>query len=138
MREILFRGKRVDNGEWVYGTVEYHLVDGDLTRTKQEAFITYDSMDRIGKVYRDRFEVNLDTIGQYTGLVNQSNTMLFEGDILDESGYKFVVKFDQKWAKFKLQHNKTAIQYPEWNRGVLIRLIGNIYDNPELLDGGEI
>ena len=83
MREIRFRGKRIDNGEWVIGFLEFHLVDGDLTKTKQDAFITYDYMDKIGKVYRDRFEVIPETVGQFTGLFDDSGTEIYDGDIIE-------------------------------------------------------
>ena len=61
MCEIKFRGMSI-SGEWVYGTVQFHLVDGDLTKTKQKAFITYDDMDAIGKVYRHTVEIIPKTV----------------------------------------------------------------------------
>ena len=69
-------------------------------------------------------------------MTDKNGTKIFEGDILDENGYCFEVIFEQKWAKFKLQHDKKSIQYPEWNRGVLMSVIGNRFDNPELMKGG--
>ena len=81
MREILFRGKRVDNGDWIVGFLEFHLVDGDLTKTKQDAFITYDYMDKIGKVYRDRFDVIPETAGQFTGVKDKNNNLV-EGYVI--------------------------------------------------------
>lgn len=120
-REILFRGKRVDNGEWVIG---YYLFAGT------------DFILPVGKYLNDIVSVAPNTIGQYTGLIDKNGVKIFEGDILNENGYYFTVVYDARNAKFKLQYVH-VIQYPEWNRGVLMEVIGNIYDNLELLEENE-
>lgn len=155
MREIILRGKRTDNGEWVCGTVEFHLVDGDLTHTKQDAFITYDSMDRIGKVYRDRYEVDINTIGQYTGLNDKNSVKIFEGDIVKFVNYiddicseeVGICVFEQDESNFVLQrtvknpenyyvptttHTVYLISNRTYKDDVYYEVIGNIYDNPDM------
>ena len=124
-REILFRGKRLDNGEWVEGYYvslggEFHYIfTGKLDITGlYPAFV--------------RYEVDPSTVCRYTGLTDKHGAMIFEGDILNENGEHFTVVYDTKWAKFKLQYIH-AIQYPEWNRGVLMEVVGNRWDNPELM-----
>jgi len=73
-------------------------------------------------------------IMQYTGLKDKNGVEIFEGDILQENGDScFSVVWDEKWAKFKIQHPPKRIQYPEWNRGIDMEVIGNIHENPELL-----
>lgn len=70
MREILFRGKRVDNGEWAYGYLCY--VHADCTSSAQ----IYSSE------YCQSYEVLADTVGQYTGVSDEYGVKIFEGDHL--------------------------------------------------------
>ncbi len=71
---------------------------------------------------------------QFTGLTDKNGKEIYEGDILSENGYLFTVVYDTNWAKFRLQHDKKAIQYPEWNRGIEMEIIGNIFETPELIN----
>lgn len=71
---------------------------------------------------------------QFTGLKDASGIEIYEGDILEErKGSYFSVVWDTKWAKFKLQHPPMTIQYPEWNRGMAMTIVGNIYENPDII-----
>jgi len=89
--EILFRGKRIDTGEWVEGTVEFHLIDGDLTKKDKKAFITFEEMDSIGKVYRFTFEVDPKTVGQYTNMWDGFGNGIYAGDIVAYNNTNYCV-----------------------------------------------
>ena len=123
MREILFRAKRKDNGEWVYGDL---LKNIDCIKIRErEKDIT-----RIAKSY----EVIPETVGQYTGLKDKNGKMIFEGDIV--TGL-----FNYNKITGYIKYGSDCTFYIERNGlyGILLNnaedwleVIGNIHDNKEL------
>lgn len=62
---------------------------------------------------------------QFTGLLNKNGNKIFEGDILQEDWFHFIVKYDTESARFRLI-SINHYQYPSWNRGINMEIIGNI------------
>nr|WP_316613937.1 YopX family protein [uncultured Ruminococcus sp.] len=133
MREKLFRGKRIDNGEWVYGF--YFCMYHDDDRKHLHHFIIPLNVpipkDKpIGEI---QVEVNPDTVGQYTGLTDKNGKKIFEGDIAKNpiNDGIFVVKYKNSLACFlgiSIHGN------PSTGLCSGFEVIGNIHDNPELLE----
>lgn len=152
MRDFLFRGKRKDNGEWVYGN--YAITD---TNGKQHFIFQNKAFE---------YEVIPETIGQYTGLTDKNGKKIFEDDILkfdDEIWSSYytscgteydswetenygVVGFDEDYAKYdfvKYKYNENSVEADLHENNTIefadfvknLEIIGNIYDNPELLKG---
>lgn len=128
MRDILFRGKRLDNGEWVYGSllqVEYD--DGSVVTA------IFDRKDSGGDA-----EVHPSTVGQYTGLNDKNGERIFEWDVLTvdgEDGF-FVLEFQEDTARFVMSGDSVVVDFDNfWSYEV--EVMGNIHDNPELLEGVE-
>lgn len=117
MREIKFRGKRLDNGEWVYGGIIF--IDGG----EPHIFCNYGGV-----------EVDPATVGEYAGLKDKNGKEIYEGDILtDEFESIGVVEwrdgaFVVNFADFDIYQIADCFDdsYQMWS-------IGNIHDNPELL-----
>lgn len=131
MREFLFRGKRLDNGQWVEG----HLV---VCKTNGRSFIT-----ELIEVNEDSWlywEVDPNTVDQYTGLTDKNGNKIFEGDIIALNPRRFANKkvfYYTRCAGFYMTSNPdipktceiTAIFNDDSDK---YEVIGNIYDNPEL------
>src|SRR5699024_7155546 len=138
MREILFRGKRVENGEWVYG---YYAKYRNIVSEDYTAILQFDKEDG-GVVYSDGVTAVIpETVGQYTGLTDKNGKKIFEGDIVfyDVFGCmrKRVVKFSTECGSCGCCGD------PFEGAGFMAlgvdlnvsEVIGNIYDNPELWEG---
>ena len=152
MREILFMGKRVDNGKWVYGDLRQYRL-GDV------AIWDY-------KIAR-MFSVMLHTVGQYTGLTDKNGRKIFEGDIVRQDYSKTInTRYDHDTLGFidseSIDGHHIGVVKISPQKGVGMRnpmsynysddtkrkvkyfvnvccyrceVIGNIHDNPELLEG---
>lgn len=121
MREILFRGKRVDNGEWVYG---YYC------ETENQAIHKYLIIPDYASICYG-IDIIPDTVGQYTGLTDKNGERIFEGDILKlfkSDLYK--VYFDRSEASFQMTGFDDT--YAFYKCASLCEIVGNKYDNPEL------
>ena len=151
MREILFRGKRLDNGKWVQGFLviwgnDYYIAP-DIN--------AYTSMGGRGKgrcmMFGHYYQVLPETVGQYTGLTDKNGRKIFEGDILkiihkyqspfDDDTKEYtdittdVVFFDDEGLCFS--YGKSPFLCVVDNVTAEYEVIGNIHDNPELLEEKE-
>ena len=128
MRDILFRGKRTDNGEWVYGL---------LCRVGD----TYANIRRMDTTVL--YSVLTNTIGQFTGLTDKNGRKIFEGDCFKTycTGlpvYKHIVGYYPEHFAFMARCiEMNTVHYLSDYRPSAIEIIGNIYDNPELLEATE-
>lgn len=140
MREYLFRGKRLDNGEWVEGDLSQ---DRDLGTAYVQGFDYY--CDECG-LQREPFgfEVDPETVGQFTGgvefgLEGAEKRKIFDGDIVQVlSGYGgkgvFLVVWNYESAGWYWKHLRgTRMFYG--NEAFGIKILGNRWDKPELLEG---
>ena len=130
MREILFRGKRTDNGEWVEGWYEPPVKWGGHSFGTTIAYICSEG-------YLDDAEVDPTTVGQYTGLQDKNGKRIFEGDIIKtRHGIRRIVFEDGVFgARANAQLFAELRQYKRELKGDW-EVIGNIHDNPELVKGG--
>lgn len=127
MRENLFHGKRKDNGEWVEGC----LLGSDVIVPKGQPFyICHDILDSALKAY----EVIPETVGQHIERKDKNGKKIFEGDIVRDTEDFDVGKifFDTYTAMFVIGFETTIADF---NDGYSLEVIGNIYDNPELVGG---
>lgn len=121
MREIIFKGKRKDTGEWI---------EGDLLRLNKHVMIAphdgdwYDFMPPVASLGlpRGKYEVDPETVSQYTGLKDKNDKRIFENHIVTDDTFI----------------RKISMKNPYWYQNLHMNLreseiVGNIFDNPELL-----
>lgn len=129
MREILFRGKRLDNGEWAYGFYVYAP-----NHWKQQVHLIQPVGDD-GRLTTLR-KVDPETVGQFTGKFDKDGKRIFEGDICRVHNLIYKVEFNYSFWGFEILSKKVYC-HPAFDShcGERCEIIGNIYDNPELLEG---
>lgn len=128
MREILFRGKRAENDEWVFGDLRHifygecypHIVDNSNGLNNSVCGL----------------EVDPATVGQFTGLTDRNGVKIFEGDIVHvkvcSCSFTGCVVYWSEEARYACK-TKSGIRYAICNK-FEFEVVGNIYDNPELLE----
>ena len=140
-REIKFRGKSLRTHKWVYGYyLPWHAVK-DLENNEPYAQIFEEHLED-GKYIPKGWEmVSYKTIGQYTGLKDKNGNEIYEGDILElEDRYCKVewhptcACWDLTFAKYKNSHSKYDRAVGRTIYWKYYEIVGNIYDNPELLE----
>ena len=145
MREILFRGK-MDNGEWVYGSFCTDALEQFNGLCGVDGFIRLYDKEK-GKM--QTYEVDRETVGQYTGLMDKNGKRIFDGDIVAQNWYDYDEPRDDSFGKVVFCEYDCSFSVMDVNKdGFMplgrcgsyhweVEVIGNVHDNPEMLKGGE-
>ena len=118
-RDIKFRGKRIDNGEWIYGWL---VIQSDNTAYISEHYKRGEWV-----------EVDPKTVGQYTGMSDKNGKGIFEGDIIKSArGYNAVAEWvdDGRFLGFTIERERKIMYIGQESA---VEIIGNVYENADLL-----
>lgn len=137
----LFKAKRLDNGEWVQGVpFEIEGKTVILINDNENLLRVHYLEENMWDAEICAIEVEADTICQYTGLKDKNGNLIWENDIIKAWSQGMCAK-----GKIKQRIDGTWIMYPAWQKGEMwyllpdnngkttVEIIGNIFDNPELL-----
>lgn len=139
-REILFKAKRKDNGEWVEGYYVYCRKRHYILPVLNKA-IGFDERED------EWVEVDPDTLCQYTGLTDKNGKKIWENDIVncwtcidigDFANYRVEIGYvEMNYGSFglhRIQDDTYYRPFKDYFEGYNLHIIGNIFDNPELLE----
>lgn len=135
-REILFRGKRIDNGEWVYGCVLKDYITGQyFIHACGNSVYESDKTGEEGLLRFVAYEVDPETVCQYTGLNDKNGRKIFDGDIeKDRSCDLYTVNWSDENGMYEVRQYNCSMTNFETFFACGCEVIGNIYDNPELME----
>ena len=128
-REILFRGKRADNGEWIYGyLIGNNVIVGEVVDFEEDYFTT-----------EFWYKVNPEIVNQFTGITDKNGIKVFEADVVkhkfrrvwSEQEHTSIVVWNDNFMCYYLFDGASYIRMRE---DVIYEVIGNAYDNPELVN----
>lgn len=131
MREILFRGKGIETGEWIYGFIIHQAY---FRGVKVDNYLIFNCTDTKDGNICSSYLVDPETVGEFTGLYDKNGTRIFEGDIVyvgDSKEPLYVCQMDFEWVCIdfrELMDCKHRLEY----RPVKYEVIGNKFDNPDL------
>ena len=128
IREVIFRGKRTDNGEWIEGS----LLGIDWCDKPSTYSIAPNTPVSVF------YSVIPETVGQYTGLTDKNEVKIFEGDIVSLVKHdSLIYKVVYVPCRYELVNSKGVNCFVlDIYKSENIEVIGNIHDNPEILKGG--
>lgn len=133
MREILFRGKRIDNGEWVEGMYYKTKMSGAFILVPFNE-VRKGANVRAGDDF-DVYQVDPKTVGQYAGSWDKNCKSIFEGDICRVGNFNYKVEFKYSaWQFAILSRGVWCNPYFDSHCGENCEVIGNIYDNRDLVE----
>ena len=130
-REIIFKAKRLDNGEWVEG---YYLNIAKINHFICTGKIKLDGALK-GIIAPEMYVIDPDTLCQHTGLTDRNGKRIWENDIVelpDENVY-FKCEWEKDTARFVLNGDRFTVDFDDY-REYEVEVIGNIFDNAELLE----
>lgn len=134
MREIKFRAKAInrdpnieyrtnyENGDWVYGLI----TDLPIETSFGTSPATMTNENGISGI-----EIDFETLGQYIGAKDVNEVEIYEGDIVKSNGKLHVVSYDEYCAQFLFCNDEEDMGYGNL---FIVEVVGNVYDNPELLE----
>lgn len=138
MREILFKAKRIDNGEWVEGWLLKDEITGQyFIHASGNSVNESDKVNEEGCLRFVAFEVDESTICQFTGLLDKNGNKIWENDIVADKRYKYSVVWDEEegsWMLETISHARYGLAGIGRLNSEKFEVIGNVFDNSELLE----